>query len=230
MIHWIARQGSISACAEEPLSRRSLGCSLRVDLRMRGGAPSCWPPQNPKWGRSPHARRSLVPGCIACPRPRSISACAEEPLHGATRKRGQGVDLRMRGGAAATNPILNDMTGRSPHARRSPGRDVQESVRGGSISACAEEPSDQEPTPWPTQVDLRMRGGALRSNNRPSLEAGRSPHARRSPFAVPPAMRAGGSISACAEEPLQAKCLKSNDYQARVVKELLRAARGNGAG
>ncbi len=59
---------------------------------------------------------------------------------------------------------------------------------------------------------------------------GRSPRARRSLHPPTPPRVAVGSISACAEEPLQAKCLKDNDYQARVVKELLRAARGHGAG
>ena len=136
-----ARQGSISASAEEPRARAPSKPSRRVDLRERGGAipGNAW--ANVDAGRSPRARRS--PNAQDCQDSRagSISASAEEPLITAPSSPSPGVDLRERGGAFETASTSSHVRGRSPRARRSqPPLRVHRASRG-SISASAEEPT-----------------------------------------------------------------------------------------
>ncbi len=75
---------------------------------------------------------------------------------------------------------------------------------GGSISACAEEPSRLPGGVMYVEVDLRMRGGAVLGAGTLAAGSGRSPHARRSPEPTLCGADCLRSISACAEEPTSA--------------------------
>ena len=72
--------GSIPACAGEPVIVSGKILILRVDPRMRGGAPSAVKTEHRVWGRSPHARGSLSPQDEHTKLDGSIPACAGEPL------------------------------------------------------------------------------------------------------------------------------------------------------
>ena len=93
------QEGSIPACAGEPLPRHGLGDRHQVDPRVRGGAS---PSSQHHWsnsGRSPRARGSLA-GRRHKPAPvRSIPACAGEPSVPIADGPCVRVDPRVRGGA-----------------------------------------------------------------------------------------------------------------------------------
>ena len=71
--------GSISASAEEPNTDEASVCSVRVDLRERGGARMMMSMPTSAVGRSPRARRSQALTQANHVHFGSISASAEEP-------------------------------------------------------------------------------------------------------------------------------------------------------
>ncbi len=174
----------------------------QVDLRVRGGAAPTSRWATPAPGRSPRARRSLAILLALLLAVRSISACAEEPAAPSVRPTRARVDLRVRGGAAWSRRRSGAKPGRSPRARRSLLARDSNGCAFRSISACAEEPGGGTLFGGLMTVDLRVRGGAILARRLTVEPAGRSPRARRSPAIVAAAQREKGSISACAEEPV----------------------------
>ncbi len=153
-------EGSISACAEQPVLELLAGCLVGVDLRVRGAASRCGASGRWTSGRSPRARSSRRAGGVDGRRHRSISACAEQPRAASPCTRPRRVDLRVRGAASAKTLSTSRPMGRSPRARSS--RRLKECINEamGSISACAEQPHADHPPRRGLRVDLRVRGAA----------------------------------------------------------------------
>ena len=172
--------GSIPACAGEPVPPLLIVTCIWVDPRMRGGALGTCDNVYAMSGRSPHARGSLKCGLSVAHRYGSIPACAGEPGPKGRRQERWRVDPRMRGGAADCQAGQYFIPGRSPHARGSPCAESWYGFAGGSIPACAGEPSSPSANPEVIGVDPRMRGGACSSSRSSHRVPGRSPHARGS--------------------------------------------------
>ncbi len=173
-------QGSIPACAGEPLGASYLLGAREVDPRMRGGAMQQSLSGRTGEGRSPHARGSRLPPGQQQRLAGSIPACAGEPVRRVLGDAGRWVDPRMRGGAALEVRDSVRSQGRSPHARGSQVSSLGVSARVRSIPACAGEPYPFPPALRATVVDPRMRGGAANGYRLRMVTKGRSPHARGS--------------------------------------------------
>ena len=118
----IVRSGSISARAEEPLSRRARPSVLEGSISARAEEPSRADAyRRQRQGRSPRGRRSpaLPVG--------TMQLCR--------------VDLRAGGGAIAAAAGRRTLQGRSPRGRRSRDSRLASRSAAGSISARAEEPA-----------------------------------------------------------------------------------------
>ncbi len=162
--------GSISACAEQPICRSHRRRRRQVDLRVRGAAELRAIQMQLEQGRSPRARSSPHRRRGGRARVGSISACAEQPGLRLGFARPVEVDLRVRGAAPLGVLATADLWGRSPRARSSRRRVAEAQVSAGSISACAEQPSDVSSSLLKTAVDLRVRGAAtLRADALASL-------------------------------------------------------------
>ena len=92
--------------------------------------------------------------------------------------------------------------GRSPRVRGSRAAGDDEEERPGSIPACAGEPDELYIEIVPYEVDPRVCGGAKLLNGLALREYGRSPRVRGSRCACRRTPGCGGSIPACAGEPL----------------------------
>ena len=111
-------------------------------------------------GLSPRVRGSLI-NCSAVQPPKgSIPACAGEPSD--ARKVGKSLQVypRVCGGAVEKNIIVPPELGLSPRVRGSRLARIRAAINGGSIPACAGEPSAIR-TSWRTiPVYPRVCGGA----------------------------------------------------------------------
>jgi len=132
--------GSIPACAGEPLEAPNSGHPSRVHPRVRGGATGISSIGMRLKGPSPRARGSLTGGHRAILLCGSIPACAGEPFGRRLDRDRCGVHPRVRGGAIMTKAVLIPDEGPSPRARGShrdrPFKDQSQR----SIPACAGEP------------------------------------------------------------------------------------------
>ena len=150
---------SIPACAGEPASKYPSCLSSGVYPRVCGGTwrRNCSPP--PAWGLSPRVRGNRVCGARMESAPRSIPACAGEPL----RSRGifflGGVYPRVCGGTHHWDPDATPERGLSPRVRGNPGRNLLHHVQQGSIPACAGEPAPGRSTRPGSKVYPRVCGG-----------------------------------------------------------------------
>ena len=92
-------------------------------------------------GLSPHTRGSLRRGREEHPRERSIPAHTGKPAPGAGSVRDNRVYPRTHGEAVPCLHCCFSCWGLSPHTRGSPGRDLEEGRRQGSIPAHTGKPS-----------------------------------------------------------------------------------------
>ena len=124
----------------------------------------------------------------------SIPACAGEP--GASRS-GHSLDT------------LGQTAGLSPRVRGNPLRGGAGDAAAGSIPACAGEPARSGRPGWHPTVYPRVCGGTFKGFIEPAHKRGLSPRVRGNPGEAPPSALCGGSIPACAGEPLGAPLFTS---------------------
>ena len=203
-------RGSIPACAGEPRPERRCRSGTGVDPRVCGGAVHTQKCNRRISGRSPRVRGSHdyvhEPGLDLG----SIPACAGEPYRSGGPGVPNRVDPRVCGGADAGsgNPVRG--LGRSPRVRGSRGRVPIGPVRFGSIPACAGEPDRAAGPGRGAWVDPRVCGGA-RILFRGSFSGwGRSPRVRGSLSRRGVGRGPGGSIPACAGEPMRTETARKD--------------------
>ncbi len=195
------RDGSIPACAGEPVGRLGdLRCTT-VHPRVRGGAEWEYAARAGQGGPSPRARGSRRGrwrwrGCCG-----SIPACAGEPVERARYPRPDGVHPRVRGGAGRFALAERETAGPSPRARGSPARRRPRGCADRSIPACAGEPAPSARRGRIGEVHPRVRGGAERVADVWDELGGPSPRARGSHEQPRLLFAVAGSIPACAGEP-----------------------------
>ena len=195
------RSGSIPACAGEPLEQPWAWGELEVDPRVCGGAAVTPDKDMVVKGRSPRVRGSRKGERRDHASVGSIPACAGEPKSLRLPNSPARVDPRVCGGAGWSAARDRPVLGRSPRVRGSP-LDLLFAVEpGGSIPACAGEPSRPDRCTAPGRVDPRVCGGAFNCESKRESPWGRSPRVRGSQVDRILANQAVRSIPACAGEP-----------------------------
>ena len=112
-----APQGSIPACAGEPLSRRRKSASLRVYPRVCGGTKTILHPSAARIGLSPRVRGNQIPHALDSTLRRSIPACAGEPMFKPLPRYATSVYPRVCGGTSMPAIALEIAVGLSPRVR-----------------------------------------------------------------------------------------------------------------
>ena len=194
-------EGSIPACAGEPAGGQPARNGLTVYPRVCGGTR-----RRPGWlplgaGLSPRVRGNLILAA-ACPAGvRSIPACAGEPRIWPAGWGMAGVYPRVCGGTAVVIPTPT--TGRclSPRVRGNLRRGGWRLGFGGSIPACAGEPSVTGALRRLISVYPRVCGGTTALRRCSGGSTGLSPRVRGNRGRKSRGALRSGSIPACAGEP-----------------------------
>ena len=152
-------------------------------------------------GLSPRVRGSPISASPRLSRPRSIPACAGEPLPGTAPGTLPAVYPRVCGGAARRGFVGSVVAGLSPRVRGSQGCRVETPGWIGSIPACAGEPLTCSSLSPPAKVYPRVCGGATRRSVWTSRVGGLSPRVRGSHEPIGIVRLGFRSIPACAGEP-----------------------------
>ena len=144
---------------------------------------------------------------------RSIPACAGEPGRRARSSRQRGVYPRVCGGTVRPIRFEAPSGGLSPRVRGNPAGEGRAVQRGGSIPACAGEPSRSGMPPWVARVYPRVCGGTRSVSTTRARGRGLSPRVRGNPSQSPRTATPPGSIPACAGEPLADSITAWHSYQ-----------------
>ena len=152
-------------------------------------------------GLSPRVRGNPYSAPATRPMPRSIPACAGEPLLSSARRQAQGVYPRVCGGTFVVGSLARAFPGLSPRVRGNPNQVNRLRVRKRSIPACAGEPRPSRLAPSAPSVYPRVCGGTSAAACPCPGTAGLSPRVRGN--LEPRHINAGQrrSIPACAGEP-----------------------------
>ena len=200
---------SIPACAGEPQPSCPQYALVWVYPRVCGGTRLRLAPAISISGLSPRVRgnHDYARRCAACPR--SIPACAGEPV----RRRDVGDDAsvypRVCGGTAGAEIRQLTAAGLSPRVR---GNLPNYSILDGdhrSIPACAGEPCGRAIESSPRTVYPRVCGGTRTHLDRVVDRRGLSPRVRGNLSGFYEVTLRGGSIPACAGEPLRRHSIPS---------------------
>ena len=195
--------GSIPACAGEPTTAGPFTRRWTVYPRVCGGTSHsghcrlCHP------GLSPRVRGNQSGPAPHFLRVGSIPACAGEPIRTPAGRSTGKVYPRVCGG---TNQRKGNRTleeGLSPRVRGNLQVRIGQSVKMGSIPACAGEPFRVVPRSEMAQVYPRVCGGTSMSSAGVDKVCGLSPRVRGNPLNGGVVGRVGRSIPACAGEPVQ---------------------------
>ena len=154
-----APEGSIPACAGEPITASDPWPAEEVYPRVCGGTPQFAQPPVGVKGLSPRVRGNPRPDQPAMAGTRSIPACAGEPLSLAARRLAAEVYPRVCGGTDHIRTWTQPGDGLSPRVRGNPSciRVMMSCIR--SIPACAGEPLAVDPPPPQPGVYPRVCGG-----------------------------------------------------------------------
>ena len=131
----------------------------------------------------------------------TIPACEGEPRCAPGASGQTGNDPRVRGGTGMLETYNIDDVGRSPRARGNRLILRWRKAGGGTIPACAGEPSRRCSVAVKTRDDPRVRGGTLVLTGMIETLRGRSPRARGNPIFCMYMVSPYGTIPACAGEP-----------------------------
>ena len=175
--------------------------AAEVYPRPRGGACGNLLQQRDRQGLSPPTRGSHGVDAAAFGNMGSIPAHAGEPLRRSSWPNVSQVYPRPRGGAGSHRESQGGIKGLSPPTRGSRGPRRGTIVGVGSIPAHAGEPPWWSPSPWPSRVYPRPRGGAPPPATNPDFASGLSPPTRGSLSGGSIFERDRGSIPAHAGEP-----------------------------
>ena len=170
--------GSIPACAGEPIPASPRRRCARVYPRVCGGTQPCTSPQERKAGLSPRVRGNRRGDAVAFAVPGSIPACAGEPRPdsgGTSRSR---VYPRVCGGTRALSFLFSLFEGLSPRVRGNHRRNNPNEAHQGSIPACAGEPAAHHPKLHEARVYPRVCGGTRRLVHPVGADQGLSPRVR----------------------------------------------------
>ena len=203
--------GSIPACAGEPPTCGSRGCSTRVYPRVCGGTQNGQASAFIMRGLSPRVRGNRLPGSAGRGGGRSIPACAGEPRNAPQSRLSGGVYPRVCGGTIIAVPSGAPAQGLSPRVRGNPPAIRPALKRGRSIPACAGEPLHLDTPRPPLGVYPRVCGGTVVRQKISQLQSGLSPRVRGNPPNIFINCSCSWSIPACAGEPLPFKFLFYKD-------------------
>ena len=192
---------SIPACAGEPCASDKCAISVPVYPRVCGGTSGMPASTAISKGLSPRVRGNPHDDHHDRPRPRSIPACAGEPVITIPICPQVSVYPRVCGGTGTACAAGVPDKGLSPRVRGNPARNCLAHWRSGSIPACAGEPASKSLMTWRQRVYPRVCGGTEFIPPVGPGGRGLSPRVRGNPPAwrYPPSAR--GSIPACAGEP-----------------------------
>ncbi len=109
----------------------------------------------------------------------------------------------MCGGTCHSKSEAVRLQGLSPRVRGNPRESYSRSYHRGSIPACAGEPRRGDAIGQCNGVYPRVCGGTLGASRRPENLQGLSPRVRGNPTCAIRLRQCGGSIPACAGEPVQ---------------------------
>ncbi len=193
--------GSIPACAGEPKTRWVRPVRRAVYPRVCGGTEMPFVGVGPIEGLSPRVRGNHFTGRAAAGKVGSIPACAGEPDGFGFQSSGLRVYPRVCGGTGHEQQPFGDEPGLSPRVRGNHGHDAGADGGGGSIPACAGEPSRRSSGRRGTRVYPRVCGGTMGTTLEQTAEEGLSPRVRGNPGQVLDDAVVLGSIPACAGEP-----------------------------
>ena len=196
--------GSIPACAGEPLDHRCRVGDAGVYPRVCGGTRSADEAGEAIRGLSPRVRGNLIAALGGASAARSIPACAGEPGAPEGACEASGVYPRVCGGTSPRLMILAQAPGLSPRVRGNLSDSLARKSSIGSIPACAGEPRPTTPTRCKGRVYPRVCGGTRDTRQHPLNAAGLSPRVRGNHLQDVARSAAEGSIPACAGEPRSA--------------------------
>ena len=151
--------GSIPACAGEPLKSRSRFRGSTVYPRVCGGTLFDRIDQVLSEGLSPRVRGNPIIAEAIGPRGGSIPACAGEPLSRFVLRSSTRVYPRVCGGTVVVSRLDPRVTGLSPRVRGNPTAGGWCLENRGSIPACAGEPPSLKSARPRNRVYPRVCGG-----------------------------------------------------------------------
>ena len=213
----IAGCRSIPACAGEPRAPEEGGAEVGVYPRVCGGTPSHRRISGCRRGLSPRVRGNLPAVVVRDERLGSIPACAGEPRPARQCSRRRQVYPRVCGGTSRQSGASQGEQGLSPRVRGNPGVKGCPTAIIGSIPACAGEPMSTSSKSIQSGVYPRVCGGTAIPGFRLTAFKGLSPRVRGNLEAGKPADSLGGSIPACAGEPLDCgECAECREVYPRV--------------
>ena len=176
-------------------------CSLPVYPRVCGGTSGVTAATATITGLSPRVRGNPAPTPGDGEVPRSIPACAGEPMCRYSSAPARVVYPRVCGGTTSSAMPCNADAGLSPRVRGNPARHPSPSCSCRSIPACAGEPRAAVWSMNSGKVYPRVCGGTFPNRVNPDPGEGLSPRVRGNPEDVRDEARIRGSIPACAGEP-----------------------------
>ena len=169
---------------------------------MCGGTPSGGISSIVQSGLSPRVRGNQPASRRRNRRIRSIPACAGEPVPPAVNACRRQVYPRVCGGTPPALDKAGRQRGLSPRVRGNPAADGPPGPPPGSIPACAGEPdSPRRPVPR-ARVYPRVCGGTPPPDTARRMMQGLSPRVRGNRIHRAAVKAVGGSIPACAGEPV----------------------------
>ena len=181
--------GSIPACAGEPCISRTPGKATPVYPRVCGGT-------------------RFVDECPGLHRG-SIPACAGEPVPATPPANSKRVYPRVCGGTAEAVISRSPPGGLSPRVRGNLDEYGFALRQVRSIPACAGEPVGHALVEQPDEVYPRVCGGTGAAAGLTGTPVGLSPRVRGNPHRLEVWGSVGGSIPACAGEPVSSKIIVS---------------------
>ena len=156
------RLRSIPACAGEPRGSEVWLIKPRVYPRVCGGTSSIWAMASIPTGLSPRVRGNQNVCTARRRRPRSIPACAGEPISRRLYQISSTVYPRVCGGTLGARRRCQFDPGLSPRVRGNHSSRVTIPVSHRSIPACAGEPTVGSASRIASRVYPRVCGGTMR--------------------------------------------------------------------
>ena len=214
--------GSIPACAGEPTSISPARFICRVYPRVCGGTNGYLEANiytlglsprvrgNPRGLRHCARRRRSIPACAGEPHSipplrwptGSIPACAGEPSSTRIRAPARAVYPRVCGGTLPIDLRYRYPQGLSPRVRGNHWQEIDSGQRIRSIPACAGEPRCGKCPASRGRVYPRVCGGTRQVSVQRRMRPGLSPRVRGNHLKAIILPVTGGSIPACAGEPI----------------------------
>ncbi len=195
--------GTIPACAGEPrllpLVKRLPEDYPRVCGGTKAGASGCATAD----GLSPRVRGNRTPPACYALTAGTIPACAGEPGVRTTGMPSPADYPRVCGGTSFRGQGITPTNGLSPRVRGNPGFGLAAAGSFGTIPACAGEPRTRERLRGLRTDYPRVCGGTHRVLRVRVGIGGLSPRVRGNPAALPSDTVRGGTIPACAGEPVR---------------------------